>query len=62
LTLEKNDSFLLNKKLDNYQLTWQLENTEIIYRVNLQLEEAIFEYTERRRDYKYKFRAIEYTH
>lgn len=60
--IEKNGAMMLNKKLDNYQLTWQLETKEIIYRVNSRLEEAIFEFTERRKDYKNRFRDIEYTY
>jgi len=59
--IEKNGYFELNKKLDNYQLSWQSKNTELVYRANSNLEQPIFDYTERRIDYENRLRVIEYT-
>ncbi len=57
-TLQKG-AIALNKKLDNYQLYWKLDNLEIIYRVNTRTNQPIFELTKRRKDYEIVFRTLE---
>ncbi|QHT68125.1 hypothetical protein GXP67_16500 [Rhodocytophaga rosea] len=50
---------VLNKALDNYQITWQLEQQLIRYRVNKNEPKNRFNYLERIKTYKKTFSEIE---
>ena len=54
---KKGGKVMLNKELDNYELTWTFKNKEIVYRVNN--ENTKFEYIERNKNYEQQFKAIE---
>ncbi len=58
-TALQKSTIALNKKIDNYQLYWKLDNLEMIYRVNLRANQPIFELTKRRKDYEIAFRILE---
>jgi hypothetical protein len=50
---------VLNKALDNYQISWQLEQQQIRYRVNKHERASRFNYLERVKAYKKTFSEIE---
>jgi hypothetical protein len=53
------DGVLFNKELDNYGLSWQLDEKQIRYRVNKGDPKAGFHYVERMNTYKKEFSKIE---
>jgi hypothetical protein len=50
---------VFNKALDNYQITWQIDQKLIRYRVNKNEPENQYNYLERIKDYKKTFSEIE---
>jgi hypothetical protein len=53
------DGVVFNKELDNYGLSWQLEEKQIRYRVNKADPISPFNYVERIKTYKKQFSKIE---
>jgi hypothetical protein len=53
------DGVVFNKELDNYGLSWQLEDKQIRYRVNKGDPKSRFNYVERIKTYKKEFSKIE---